>query len=102
MYRSSIDVFILERERSRSVFCLEGLKIFDFVMGFPEASLPQEIRIRYVPLGFGVMFAIEFFLSKFHILTWPLLFFEIHFLNSCTKSCTKPIFRVFSFIFEWF
>ena len=29
-----------------------------------------------------------------------LLSCEMHFLNSCTKFCTKPIFRVFSFIFE--
>ena len=41
-----------------------------------------------------------FSIRKIQLFTRPLLFFEMHFLNSCTKSCTKPIFRVFSLIFE--
>ena len=45
---------------------MDGLKIFDLLIGFPAASLPELMRIKYVPFDFGVMFAI--FLCSFRIL----------------------------------
>ena len=60
---------------------MEGLKIFDLLIGFPAASLPQLMRIKYVPFDFGVMFAI--FLCSFRIF--------------CTEFCAKKTGKILCF-----
>lgn len=60
---------------------MDGLKIFDLLIGFPAASLPQLMRIKYVPFDFGVMFAI--FLCSFRIL--------------CAEFCTKKMGKILCF-----